>query len=157
MENLAEVIDEGALIEEALANFSVLIDDFDCSAPLEILGIGRMQFLLRKQMLIELKGLYAALWRLALGRSFPRDADNMFALFLERYAASHRGKVGAQIVERAGQYWGMLEPAGDADFRVVARHLASFVETGDNEQKPLILKLALNIRAAYGFIFDCLI
>lgn len=157
MRNLAEAIDEQAIIEEALANFAALLDDLDFTAELDLMGIGRLQFVRRKQMLIELRGLYAALWRLALGRSFPQDANDMFAAFLARYGDSHAGKQAAQIVERAGQYWGMLEPGGDGDFSGVARHLASFVEREDKDQRPLILKLALHIRGAYRFIFERLI
>lgn len=157
MQNLAEIIDEQEIIEEALANFAALIDDFSYDLELEMLGIGRFQFLRRKQMLIELRGLYIALWRLALGRSFPHAADNMFTIFLRRYERNHGGKIASRVVERASQYWGMLEPAGDSDFSEVSRHLASFTEREDKEQTPLVLKLALQIRAAYRFIFDRLI
>lgn len=157
MQNLAERLDYQDVTEEALANFAVLLDDLDFTSELDLLGIGRMQFLRRKQMLIELRGLYAALWRLALGRSFPHEADEMFAVFLARYGENHAGKASAQIVERARQYWGMLEPAGDADFSDVSRHLTSFLEREQGEMPTLILKLALHIRSAYRFIFDRLI
>lgn len=157
MRNLAEVIDEQATIEEALANFAALLDDLDFTAELDLLGIGRFQFLRRKQMTIELRGLYTAIWRLALARSFPQDAENMFNVFLQRYGQAHPGKLPTQIIERARQYWGMLEPAGDADFSEVARHLSSFIEREEKDQRPLILKLALHIRSAYRFIFERLI
>lgn len=157
MQNLAEVLDDQAIIEEALANFAVLIDDLDFNQALELMGIGRFQFLRRKQMLIELRGLYMAIWRLALGRSFPQTADAMFTTFLRRYTHSHPDKIGLKISERAVQYWGMLQPSGDADFHNVARHLISFVTAGDEEPRALILKLALHIRSAYRFIFDRLI
>lgn len=157
MQNLAEVLDDQAIVEEALANFAVLIDDIDFDQVLELMGIGRFQFLRRKQMLIELRGLYIAIWRLALGKSFPQTADSMFTTFLRRYAHTHPDKRGQQISERATQYWGMLQPSGDADFHNVARHLVSFVNSGDEEPRALILKLALNIRSAYRFIFDRLI
>ncbi|MBD5553021.1 MAG: hypothetical protein HDQ44_01650 [Desulfovibrio sp.] len=157
MQNLAENLDEHELMQEALANFAALLDDLDFATELEMLGIGRLQFLRRKQMLIELRGLYTALWRLALGRSFPNDADAMFQTFMQRYVDSHAGKSSGQIVERAQQYWGMLEPAGDADFSKVSSHLASFVERGQKELPPLVLGLALHIRSAYRLIFDRLI
>lgn len=157
MQNLAEVIDEQEIIEEALANFAALIDDLDFSAEFELMGIGRLQFMRRKQMQSELRGLYAALWRLALSHSFPQDADMMFTVFLRRYGHGHAGKAASQVLERATQYWGMLEPAGDSDFSNVARHLASFLEREEKDQRPLILKLALQIRSAYRFIFERLI
>lgn len=157
MQNLAEILDDQEIIGEALANFAVLIDDIDFSDTLELIGIGRFQFLRRKQMVIELKGLYIAIWRLALGRSFPQTADAMFDTFLRRYVRTHPDKRGEQIRERASQYWGMLQPSGDADFNDVARHLIAFVEPGDGDSRALILKLALHIRSAYRFIFERLI
>lgn len=157
MQNLAEIIDEQAIIEEALANFAALLDDVDFTAELDLMGVGRLQFLRRKQMTTELRGIYAALWRLALGRSFPQDADSMFNIFLRRYSINHPGKPATQFVERARGYWGMIEPSGDADFSAIARHLVSFSEREDKEQRPLVLKLALQIRSAYRFIFERLI
>lgn len=157
MNNVAESIDSEALIQEALDNFAALIDGLDFSVELEIMGIGRLQFLRRKRMLVELCGLYIALWRLALGRSFPNDADRMFKKFLENYAQSHPSKIGAHTAQRALEYWGMLEPTGDADFHGVARHLTSFIVLENQDPRAIILKLALHIRKAYRFIFERLI
>lgn len=157
MENLAEVIDEQSLVDEALANFAVLVDDFDFAADLEVLGIGRFQFLRRKQMIIELKGLYIALWRLALARSFPRFADDMFTIFLRRYTRTHGDKQGQQISERATQYWGMILPHGDGDFNNIAAHIVDLAHREHKDPRALTLKLALNIRSAYRFIFERLI
>lgn len=157
MENLAEVVDEQALVDEALANFAVLIDDFDFAADMELLGIGRFQFLRRKQMKTELKGLYIALWRLALARSFPRFADDMFTIFLRRYCRSHGDKNGQPIAERATQYWGMILPHGDGDFNNIAAHIVNLCQREQKDPKALTLRVALNIRSAYSFIFERLI
>lgn len=157
MENLAEVIDEQSFVDMALDNFAVLIDDFDFRAELELLGIGRMQFLRRKQMLIELRGLYIALWRLGLGRSFPRYADDMFTIFLRRYTRRHGDKTGSQISERATQYWGMILPHGDGNFNDIAAHIISFLPIAPKDPRALTLKIALRIRSAYCFIFERLI
>lgn len=157
MRNAAEVYDEDDLIQEALANFAALLEGFDFAEELELLGIGRLQFLRRRQMAIELRGLFIALWRLALARSFPDNADEMLASFLNQYVAVRPDKIARQTAERAVQYWGMLEPAGDADFQNVARHLTSFVVTDQGDNRALTLKMALHIRKAYCFIFDRLI
>lgn len=157
MHNLAEELDEQELIEEALANFAALLDDLDFTPELELLGIGRFQFLRRKQMQLEFRGLSIALWRLALASSFPHNADLMFETFLRRYNRSHTGKPAQQTLERAREYWAMIQPAGTSDFSNVARHLASFIDRDADSQKPLILKLALHIRGNYRFIFDRLI
>jgi len=156
-ENLAEAIDERSLVDDALANFNAIIDDFDFNAELELLGIGRMQFLRRKQMIIEFKGLYIALWRLGLAHSFPRFADDMFTIFLRRYCRRHGDKTGAQISERATQYWGMILPHGDANFNNIAAHLISFMSLEQKDSRAITLKLALHIRSIYRFIFERLI
>lgn len=151
-------LDDQEVVEEALANFLVLIDDMGCEQCLDMLGIGRFQFLRRRQMKIEILGLRMALWRLALARSFPTRADWMFNEFLQRYADVHPDKNSREAIRRGLQYWGMLAPGGDSDFQAVARHLVSF-----NEQAPagvaraLILRLALSIRSDYKFIFEHLI
>lgn len=157
MENTAEIYEEQGTVREALDNFSVLLDDTDFSMELDLLGIGRLQFLLRRQMSLELKGLYIALWRLALARSFPADADDMFAAFLHSYLMEHSGKTSRHIVQRAREYWSMLLPSGDSDFIAVARHLTSFVVKEQADTRPLELKMALHIRSIYRFIFDRLI
>lgn len=157
MENLAEVIDDETLVEEALNNFAAILDGADYNTPLEIMGIGRLQFLMRRQMTRELAGLYAALWRLALGRSFPKDADRMFTEFLKRYAKTHRGKAGTIVIERATGYWQMLEPCGDTDFNEAARHLISFLIKTQQDTRALTLKLVLHLRIVYRLIFDHLI
>lgn len=157
MQNLAEELDDQALIEEALANFAALLDDLDFAPEFELLGIGRFQFMRRKQMQLEFRGLSIALWRLALASSFPHDADLMFETFLRRYSRSHSGKAAQQTLERARDYWGMIQPAGNSDFSNIARHLVSFLDRDAENQKPLILKLALHIRGNYRFFFDRLI
>lgn len=157
MSNVAEVIDEQSLVEEALANFAVLMEDFDFAALLEMMGLGRFQFLRKKQMLLELKGLYIALWRLALARSFPKYADDMLTIFLRRYGRAHGDKLGALISERTSQYWGMILPHGDGDFNNVARHLVELLGREQGDPRALTLKLALHIRSAYQLIFERLI
>ena len=157
MQTRAEVFDGESATGEALENFAALLDGTDFTAELELMGIGRMQFMRRRQMLAEWRGLYMALWRLALGSSFPRDAERMFAAFLRSYHAAHPDKLSARAMERAREYWGMLQPRGDADFSEVARHLGSFSAQDEKRARSLTLRLVLHIRRAYGLIFDRLI
>lgn len=157
MQNVAITYDESALIEDALKSFGAIIDDTDYASIFEMMGIGKFQFLRRKQMRLELGGLRMAIWRLALARSFPNDADYMFTEFLRRYVQTHTDKQSVLMARRAREYWGMLLPGGDADFHAVAHHLASFLATHPDENKSLTLKLALYIRNDYKFIFERLI
>ena len=144
-------------VRAALDNFKALLADADFTAELEMLGIGRLQLLRRRQMKIELTGLFMALWRLALARSFPLDAAQMFVDFQAEYAKEHKDKQSGHIVTRANEYWAMLEPRGDADFSEVARHLSSFTAQDASKMKSANLKLVLHIRKLYKLIFDRLI
>lgn len=157
MLNTAEKFDDESTALEALENFQVLLDGADFTAELELLGIGRLQFLIRRRMLTELRGLYTALWRLALASSFPVDAQLMFTAFLRQYGAAHPDKQTQLMLERAGEYWGMLQPKGDTDFSNVARHLCSFFTQDEKQARSMTLRMVLNIRRAYTIIFDRLI
>ena len=155
--NDTPLVASASVVETALDNFAALLADVDFAQELQILEIGRLQLLRRSQMITELTGLYMAIWRLALGRSFPQDADRMFAMFLERYGKEHPGKRGLHALERARGYWAMLETLGDADFSPVAEHLTSFSSQDATRVKGTNLKLVLYIRKFYKLIFDRLI
>ncbi len=137
MQNTAEVFDGESVAQEALENFAALLEDADFTSELELMGIGRMQFLRRRQMLVEWRGLYMALWRLALASSFPQDAEDIFETFLRSYQAAHPDKVSARIIERAREYWGMLQPKGNSDFSDLARHLGSFSSQDEKQARSL--------------------
>ena len=144
--------------EEVIANFQALIDSWDFSADLKRLGIGAMHIIRRKQMLLEFKGLLAGLWRLALARSFPEDGQQIFEGYLERCLSNPKsGKKAQQFVDRARQYAEILAVHGDADFSEVSRHLTSFLQLPEAARKSSVLKLALDIRQMYNFIFERLI
>lgn len=156
-QSLAETLMDESPEALVQANFAALLQGTDFTAELEILGIGRMQFMRRRQMLVELRGLYMGLWRLALDSSFPHDADAIFADFLRAYAVRYPDKVSGRVLERAEQYWGMLQAKGKSDFSDVARHLCSFAPQEQGDARARVLRLVLLIRNAYTMIFDRLI
>ena len=144
--------------DEVIANFQALIDSWDFRFELRRLGIGAMHIMRRKHMLLELKGLLAGLWRLALARSFPEDGQQIFEGYLERCLSNPKsGKKAQAFVELARNYAEMLAMQGDADFSEVSRHLTSFLQLPESARKASILKLALDIRQMYNFIFERLI
>jgi hypothetical protein len=144
--------------DEVIANFQALVDNWDFSAKLKGLGIGAIHIMLRKRMLLEFKGLFAGLWRLALTRSFPEDGQQIFESYLERCLSKPKsGKKGQQLVERSRQYAEMLTLRGDADFSEVSRHLTSFLNLPESARKSATLKLALEIRQTYNIIFERMI
>lgn len=157
METQADITGRREIIEHALNNFASYLETADYASVLDFMGIGKLQFLARKQMVSELQGLYTALWRLALARSFPENAEAMFREFLAKYPSEHPDKNSSKAMERAAQYWGMLEPGGDADFNEAARHLISFLVKYRENPRSLTLKIALHLRKTYCTIFDHLI
>ena len=144
--------------EEVIENFQALIDSWDFSAELRQLGIGPMQLMRRRQMLLEFRGLLAGLWRLALTRSFPEDGQQIFEGYLESCLQNPKNSHKARpFVERARQYAAMLAVRGDSDFSEVSRHVASFLKLSEVARKSTTFKLALDIRQMYTFVFDRMI
>jgi hypothetical protein len=144
--------------EEVIANFQALMDSWDFDAELRRFGIGAMHILRRRRMLLEFKGLFAGLWRLALTRSFPEDGRKIFEGYLEACVISSKNsKKALQLVERARYYAKMLAVRGDTDFSEVSRYLASLVHLPEADRKSITLKLALDIRQMYNVIFERMI
>lgn len=157
MQNVAEVFDDKSVVQEALENFAALLEDADFTAELELMGIGLHAVHAPPP---DAGGMARPVHGpLASGpvSSFPQDAEHIFATFLHAYRIAHPDKLSARIMERAQQYWGMLQPKGDADFSDVARHLGSFSVQDEKQARSLTLRLVLHIRRAYKIIFDRLI
>lgn len=157
MQQVADETAQQGFVREALENFAVLLDDTDFTPHLHLMGVGRLHFTRRRQLLLEWRGLYVALWRLALSRSFPQDADAMLEAFTASYRAAHADKQTAQMLERATQYWDMMRITRESDFNEVARHFCSFCQLDEKRTRSLHLKLVLIIRKAYTDIFRRLI
>lgn len=157
MQQLADETAQQGFVREALENFAVLLDDTDFTPHLHLMGVGRLHFTRRRQLLLEWRALYLALWRLALSRSFPHDADDMLEAFCDSYRERHRDKQTPLMLERAAQYWDMMRITRESDFSEVARHFCSFCQLGEKETRALHLKLVLIIRKAYTDIFRRLI
>lgn len=143
--------------EEVVDNFRALLAGRDFGAEFRQLGIGALQFMRRKQMRLEFRGLFIGLWRLALTRSFPDDGEQIFERYLELCLNEGKKDAAARIVERARQYADMLALRGDTDFSEVSRHLTSFLQLPDAARKSVNLKVALEIRKTYNFIFQRMI
>jgi hypothetical protein len=155
MEELA--FEDASAAEMARRNFAALLEDSDFSYELEMMGVGRLSFLLRRRMLIEWRGLYMGLWRLALEKSFPNTAEAIFADFAVRHRSVYPDSAHAESVVRAGEYWGMFASNGGSDFTPAARHLTSFFRQRPQDAKAMSLKLALHLRRLYQNIFSRLL
>ena len=144
--------------EEVIANFRALADSWDFNATLRQLGINATHIMRRKQMLLEFKGLFIGLWRLALTRSFPEDGQQIFEGYLESCLSRPKNaKKAIQLAERARQYAEMLALRGCTDFSEISRHLTSFLDLPESARKSVTLKLALDIRQMYNIIYERMI
>lgn len=150
--------DEETYARQARENFRALLNDMCFFEELSILGLGRFQFSRRRRMVAEFRSVYMAVWRLALGSSFPEEADAIFAAFCQEYLRRSRDRQAQDIVRKAEEYWHMLRDASAKDFRSLAEQLANLSARCDEEDRQAVtLKLALHIRTVYRLIFDRLI
>lgn len=144
--------------EEVGRLFSAQLENFDFTEELRELGIGPLNVFKRVQGKTQFTALSVALWKLALARSFPGDAEAFFALFLEQSPLFAKGgKKSARLREVVLTYVALLTEKGDADFSVAAEHFARSLKLSGPELPRRRLKLSLRIRALYSFIFDKLI
>jgi hypothetical protein len=144
--------------EEVIDNFQALLENWDFNTELKRLGISAIHIIRRKQVLLELKGLFAGLWRLALTRSFPEDGQQIFEGYMQRCLSNPKNaRNGQQLVDRSRNYAEMIAVRCDADFSEVSRYLTSFLKLPESTRKSATLKLALNIRKMYNIIFERLI
>lgn len=143
--------------EDVIENFLALLRDANFSQELAILKVGKFQFLRRRQLQLEFRALYIALWRLALARSFPTDGEDIFEAFYSGYASKHKDIATQRLLTRGRQYADILLAEGDKNYTSISLHILSFGTFDEKDRKAMSLRLALSIRQLYTFIFDRLI
>ena len=144
-------------IEEVVENFQALLEQMDFKQELMLIGVSRVQFLLRRKLKTEWLTLVIALWRLALERSFPYDGQIIFDTFLERRTAGLSRKRAARFTERVQTYVKSLQSHGDNDFMPPGELLLRLIKPSAAAVPALRLRVALHIRSLYTLIFDRLI
>jgi hypothetical protein len=143
---------------EVARTFTAQREALDFSDEIQELGLGRLRFLKRSRAGRQLTALSVALWKLALERSFPADADTFFRHYLETSPLlSGDGKREKRLTADIRTYVELLAAKGDTDFSAVAGHLVSSLGLRQDDFPSLRLRLSLRIRAVYSFIFDKLI
>ena len=147
--------------EEVINNFRALLADADMEREFEILKIGRLNIFRRKKAAFELTALYIALWKLALGKSFPNDVEPFYKEYIEDTYVKPEGEAlkpsTKSFLEMICGYVSLLERSGDADFTAVAKHLVERFAKKPGEHKEMEMRLILVIRSTYKSIFDRLI
>jgi hypothetical protein len=143
--------------EEIILQFLSLYNCMDFKTILEEMGVGRFHFLLRHRALREIKALCIALWRTALLKSFPQDAEAVFTEFCATVPALADGSKEAQRLHaRLDAYVTLLAPRQDADFLPVADYLAQALDLQPHSPRQR-LKLSLILRNLYTLIFNKLV
>ena len=144
--------------EEVISHFEALLEDTSFSTQLSYLGIKRVPMSPRRRRAkLELQAMFIGLWKLALERSFPLQAEEFFTCFLEKYSEGRPAKHGAQMCERIQNYTKMLKTCGDKDFTDIAGHVLNRINIPQLDCPKASLALALDIRAFYQTIFERLI
>ncbi|MDR2160589.1 MAG: hypothetical protein LBO77_00365 [Desulfovibrio sp.] len=144
--------------EEILRLFLALYESLDFSPHLAELGITALHIRRRHKALREFRALSIALWRLALRKSFPQDADAFFAALVETAPfLAGSGKDRARLRERVNVYVDIMEGKKDSDFLPVATALVETLAPRAGDGARLRLKLSLLIRGLYTLIFEKLV
>jgi len=144
--------------EEVSQAFTALRQSLDFSREYKELGIGMFSIGKRRLVLRQFTALSIALWKLALARSFPNDAESFFAYFTKNSPLlAGRGKKAEYMRGQTAAYTALLGPAGDKDFSVAAHHMIAALGFHDEDRSRYSLKLSLRIRALYTDIFTYLI
>lgn len=144
--------------DEVIRQFLALYHCLDFKAELADIGIGRLQFVRRYKALREFKALSIALWRLALQKSFPLDAESFFNEFKDGIAdLAGTGKAAERFAHRIDIYSTLLSSKKDSDFLPVAEHISEVLSLHADDLRHLRLKLSLVIRHLYVLIFDRLV
>ncbi len=142
---------------EVVATFENLLSTVDFTQELKMFKVGRFDRSLRKTLLKEFESTYIGLWSLALERSFPESANDIFNMFLEKYAQKDSAKSKNNTAEAIRAYREMMHTVGDKDFSKVSIHLLSFGKVEDATLKAETLRLSLLLRNHYEFIFQRLV
>lgn len=145
--------------DEVIRNFTAVLGSYTFSQEMQALRVGKLQFLRKKKVLREFTALFIALWRIALDKSFPEDADLIFEEFQSRLSnyLNQSSKNTKLLLQQIAVYQTLLEKKRDADFSEVAVFITQQLETDPAEQLKTKHKLALLTRSAYKLIFDRLI
>jgi hypothetical protein len=144
--------------EEVIKQFISLYECMDFETELADMGIARFRFFLRKKALREFSALFAALWYLALQKSFPKDAGNFFSVFRESAPMLNNGsREAAELGPRIDAYVELVQRKKDADFLPVAEYMTRSLALKPGDFARQRLKLSLNIRRLYTLIFDRLV
>jgi hypothetical protein len=145
--------------ENVMQRFTSLLKSFDFEEEFRLLEIGKLHIVKKRNALRELKALYIALWKIALDKSLPEHADNIFRDFIDSLARNFKlnENAAAFLKRRIAVYDTLLNPTKEQNFTEVATKLLTTISKRKDPRQSLVLKLSLHIRKVYTLIFKELI
>jgi len=144
---------------EVIERFIGLLQSFDFEEECRILEIGKLHMVKRRNALRELKALYIGLWKIALDKSLPDRAEEIFHGFIERIpeALDYNDKAASFLRRRIAVYDTLLEPTKEQNFNEVSAKLLGSVTKRKELKENQVLKLSLHVRKVYTLLFKKLI
>ena len=146
-------------VEEVVRRFAALFLSFDYEKEYALLGISRLHPHRRKRARHEFMALYISLWRLALEKSMPQDAEEISQTYLETMGEELKedDKELRLLRQQVEVYDTLLAPTKDGDFKEISQFLLKNVFKDDKERENLALKISLAVRETYNLIFERLV
>lgn len=125
---------------------------------LQSLGIGRFSVIKRARAKRHLIAVSIALWHVALEKSFPNDADTFYERFTATYPpiTGERGSA-KKLRELVSRYDELIAEKKDGDFTGVADTLVATLRLQEEDKRRQQLRISLQIRTLFEFIFEKLI
>lgn len=138
--------------------FAAVLESFTFAAEMHDIGIGTLSVFKRRNAKKRFTALCITLWRIALEKSFPKDADVFFDHFIATYPPlCGENKSASQMRDLVALYDGLAAEKKDGDFTKLAENMADFFNFPDKDRPRQQLKLSLRIRSLYELIFEKLI
>ncbi len=145
------------LCDQVVHNFDALLRSFDYKEELELFELGFFQFRLKHDLILEIKALYTALWKLCLCRSFPEHFELIFQQYLDtKLPSMYKKSQNISMYHKIGEYNELLSIRNNLDFTPISHHLLSLLNLKDEEARKMKLKVALHLRKTYTNLFECL-
>lgn len=144
--------------QDVANNFMALLSDFNYADEMELLEVGKLNLILRKNLSKEFETLYIALWYSCLKTSFPETYEAIFQIFLDNnLTQKYKGAKLQEIKSRIQLYIELLGNTASTDLTPITHHLLSFLNFDEATQPSIKMKITLHLRKVYTYLFERLI
>lgn len=143
--------------EGVLHRFEGVLEALELKKQIADLGCGMNSLFTKGRSLMEFTAMSVGLWKLALEQSFPDEAEEFFAAFLESSKTLGSGKKREKMLACIAEYGELFAQKKAGDFTAISQYMADNLANASADRKALQLKLSLTIRKFYQYIFDRLV